>query len=333
VALLSDDATKLKALGRKYGVKRLYAQSQLAECLADGVDVLYVATPNDTHAGIIGEAVKQGVHVLCEKPLANTYEEAEEVVRVAAEEGVKLMTAYRLHFEAANLAAIEAARNGDIGEPLIFNSVFTMKVDDPGNIRLHPISEGGGTLHDIGIYCINAARYLFGDEPEEVFAMSVPGRSLTKNIDEVTGAMLRFPKGRIATFVTSFDAGHSADYDLIGTTGRLRLESAYEYACPMKLTIKKGEKTRTRRYPQRDQFAPELIYFSDCLLHGRGPEPSGKEGLADLAVIEALLVSARTGQPVKIDAVRKGTRPSLKQLITRPKVRKTRLVRVSAPTR
>src|SRR3954465_924920 len=170
-ALVSGDPVKLEELGAKYRVDQRYSYERYDEMLKRGdVDAVYIATPNSLHAEYAVRAAQAGMHVLVEKPMAVTEEQCELMAKAARDAHVKLMVAYRLHFERANLEAIEVARSGRIGEPRLFNSTFTMQVV-PGNIRVR--SElGGGTLYDIGIHCINAARGLFREEPIEVRAMA-----------------------------------------------------------------------------------------------------------------------------------------------------------------
>src|SRR5687768_15384838 len=171
-ALVSDDPEKLEKLGRKYRVETRFSYDQYDECLRSGVvDAVYIALPNHLHRDYTERAARAGVHVLCEKPLAVTEEDCLAMVRAAEENGVKLMVAYRLHFEEANLKAIDLVQQGRLGEPRLFDSVFTMTVKE-GDIRLNPRELGGGTLYDIGVYCINAVRNLFGAEPMEVVAFS-----------------------------------------------------------------------------------------------------------------------------------------------------------------
>ena len=181
------------------------------------------------HRDYTVRACRAGIHVLCEKPLAVSESDCEEMINAAAENGVKLMTAYRLHFEQANMKAVEIAQSGKLGELRAFNSVFTMQVKD-GDIRLQK-DLGGGTLYDIGIYCINAARYLFQDEPIEVFGFSANnGEKRFKEVDEMFSAILRFPDERLASFTTSFGASDVSAYQIVGTEGDLRVDPAYEFA-------------------------------------------------------------------------------------------------------
>ena len=219
------------------------------------------------------------------------------------------MVAYRLHFEEANLEAARIVRSGPAGRaPRIFSSLFTMQVEDPGNIRLKAAS-GGGTLYDIGIYCINAARTVFRAEPEEVVAFRATGPDARfREVDEMTSAVLRFPGERLATFTSSFGAADRGLYTVVGTKGSLDVEPAFEYAEAITHRLRIGKRTERKRFPKRDQFAPEIVYFSDCVREGRDPEPSGAEGLADVRVIEALGRSAAEGRPVRLPPPPEGIR-------------------------
>jgi glucose-fructose oxidoreductase len=324
VAIVSDDKTKQRELAGKYGVDP-FSYEQYEECLRN-VDAVYIALPNSMHAEYTIRAAKAGVHVLCEKPMAVTVAECQRMNRACHANDVKLMIAYRLHFEEINLRAIDVVRRGRIGEPRFFNSSFAMKVR-PGNIRTK--SElGGGTLYDIGIYCINAARSLFRDEPREVLAMSVhSGATQLSEVDETTGALLRFDRGRIASFVTSFNASDVAAYRIVGTRGQVRVDPAYEYAEGLTYELTINGETTQKSTGKRDQFAPELVYFSECIQKNRKPEPSGEEGLQDVRIIQALYKSAKTGRPVKLPAFEDARYPVAAQEIAKPGVRKPELVK------
>ena len=333
VAFVSGDREKQRALPRRYGVEHVYGYEDYEECLANpAVDAVYIALPNHMHRDYAVAAARAGKHVLCEKPLAVTSGECEEMIEAAAEAGVRLMTAYRLHFEAANLKAVEIVRSGRLGEPRIFQSLFSMHVEE-GNIRLSPTDLGGGPIYDIGIYCINAARYLFRAEPSEVFAASasIGGRKFA-HCPEMMSVVLRFPVERLATFTCSFGASDAGWYEVVGTRGRLRMEPAFEYAEPIVQRLRVDGKTRETKFAKRDHFAPELLYFSDCVLEGREPEPSGREGLADVRIIRAVLESARTGRVVKLDEFERHRRPTMALETKRPPVSRPRLVHAASPS-
>src|SRR5688572_1872174 len=169
-ALVSGEEKKLKQLGRRYGVKNLCGYDEVDELFASGeIDAVYIALPNDMHKDYTIRAARAGIHVLCEKPLAVTSRDCEAMIRATRQANVKLMTAYRLHFERANLEAAQLARSGKLGDLRFFSSDFAMQVSDD-NIRLRPAKEGGGPLYDIGVYCINAARYCMGQDPAMVWA-------------------------------------------------------------------------------------------------------------------------------------------------------------------
>ena len=327
-ALVSDDAAKLRALSKRYRIRGTFSYDEYEACL-EQVDAVYIALPNHLHAEYTIRAAEAGVHVLCEKPMAVTVEDCQRMIDACDANRVKLMIAYRLHFEELNLAVVDLIRRGRIGEPKFFNSSFAMTVKE-GDIRTKR-ALGGGSLYDIGVYCINAARYLFRAEPQEVMAMTVnSGVARLKEIDESTGALLRFAGDRVAAFVTSFNAADAGAYRIVGTKGDIRVDPAYEYAGSLEYTLTVGEKATRKRVPKRDQFAPELLYFSDCILKDRKPEPSGEEGQQDVRIVQALYQSAKTGKAVRLPPIKRSRRPSSTQKITRPGVKKPKLVKVES---
>jgi predicted dehydrogenase len=319
-AIFSEDPTKRRTLARKYGVAAALPYDQYDEYLrGDQVDAVYIALPNDLHCEYAVRAAEAGVHVLTEKPMALDSGEATRMIEACAEAEVKLMVAYRLHFEAATLEAIERLRRGELGNPRYFTSTFGMQIR-PGNIRTER-KRGGGPLLDLGVYCINAARYLFRSEPTEAvaFAESNPKDRRFQEIDEQVTAILRFPEQRTAQFTVSFGSHSHSTLSVIGDKGRLTLEPAYEYAEGLALSLEVGERApKHKKFPTRDQISAELMAFADCIRTGRDPEPSGEEGLADLRVIEAITRSIETGTAEKIETVPRRQRPSARQRIDRP---------------
>src|SRR4051812_42681211 len=254
-ALVSSDSDKLEKLGRKYKVKQRFSYEEYEQCLQSGlVDAVYIALPNHLHREYSERAARAGIHVLCEKPMAVTEEDFRAMIRTAEEHDVKLMVAYRLHFEEANLKAIDIVQSGKLGEPRLFDSVFTMQVKE-GDIRLGPRELGGGTLYDIGVYCINAVRNLYGAEPMEVVAFSSNnGDARFQDCEEMTSAILRFPgRERLASFTCSFGAADVSSYRVVGTEGEIAMDPAYEYAGELVQRVTINGKKRERRFPKRDQ--------------------------------------------------------------------------------
>ncbi len=332
-ALVSDDPKKLKQLSRRYDVPYCYSYRQYDQCLREGyIDAVYIALPNSLHCDFAVRAAKAGIHALCEKPMAVTEQECRRMIQAADKADSKLMVAYRLHFEEANMNTVELAQSGKLGNLRLFNSVFTMQVRE-GDIRVKA-KLGGGSLYDIGVYCINAARYVFQANPTKVSACMVKGTDRRfRDVDEMTTACLEFPGNRLATFVCSFGAVDISTYEVVGTKGHVRMDPAYEYVGELQQNIVLNGKSRSRRYGGGDQFASELLYFSDCILNDRNPEPSGLEGLIDVAIVEALYRSAKTGRPVSLSLPDKKQWPAQDQVIKRPPVRKPKLVRVKSSSR
>jgi predicted dehydrogenase len=327
-ALVSDDRRKLNAMAKQYRVQATYSYEQYEECL-QAVDAVYIALPNSMHAEYTIRAANAGVHVLCEKPMAVTVDECERMIAACREANVKLMIAYRLHFEPITLKVIELVRRRAIGDPKFFNSSFSMRVK-PGNIRTKR-DLGGGTLYDIGIYCINAARNLFRAEPKEVTAVAVNAvPDKLPEIDESTAAVLRFDGERVASFVSSFNAADTGFYQIVGTKGRIDVDPAYEYSEGLAYTLTIDDKRQHKRAPARDQFAPELLHFSHCILKNKTPEPSGEEGLQDVRIIQALYESAEIGKAVQLPPFEKERRPDERQRIERPAVKERKLVSVDS---
>lgn len=331
-ALVSSDPEKLKTLSRKYKIRNNYSYEEYGDCLKSGeIDAVYIALPNHMHRAYTEAAAEAGIHVLCEKPMAMNESECQVMIAAATDAGVKLMIAYRLHFEAGNLEAMKLLSSGKIGESRIFNSVFSQQVKE-GNSRLKK-DVGGGPLYDMGVYCINAARYLFRAEPTEVFAWNRSAKDERfSEVPEMTSALLKFPGERVASFTSSFGATDRSVFEVVGTKGVLKMDPAYELAEALKLEITVEGRTTKKSFAKRDQFAAELVYFSDCVLKNKEPEPSGKEGLADVRIVDAILKSAETGRPVQIEPVNIERRPKPDQEISKEAVAKPpKLVRAAAP--
>ena len=185
------------------------------------IDAVYIALPNHMHADYSIRAARAGKHILVEKPLAANEAEALAIIAAAREADVLLMTAYRLHNEPGTVAVLDHIRAGAIGRPQVFQSLFSFQTV-VGNHRL-TASTWGGPLQDIGVYCVNAARHVFAEEPVEAMAMAQrPGDDPRfGEVDATVAATLRFPSGGVAQFVVSFGASAVDSYRVVGTTGDL----------------------------------------------------------------------------------------------------------------
>jgi predicted dehydrogenase len=334
-AIVSDDAEKREVLGERYGVPTARYDDLEALIDRERIDAIYIALPNTLHRPYVERGARAGVDILCEKPMAMSSADCRAMMAACEEAGVRLMIAYRLHFEEANLRAIDRVRSGWLGEPRYFSAVFSQQVR-AGDIRTEA-SRGGGALFDMGVYCVNAARYLFGAEPYEVFGFDATDatdkHSRFRGVDEMTTGVMRFPGGRLAQFTCSQGAADVDSLRITGTDGDLRMEPAFGYSGALKHYVTVGGKTTEQAFGKRDQFAPELVSFSAAIVEGRPPLPDGREGLADVRVMEALRRSAQTGERVSLEPFDPGPRPRLADAIQKPAVTPPKPVNAPSPNR
>ncbi len=332
-ALISSDPEKLRVLGEKYLVQHLGSYDQLEEIArAAELDAVYIALPNNQHLEYTERAAALGLHVLCEKPMSVTVEDCEAMIAATKAAKVKLMIAYRLHFEEANLTVIDRVRDGVIGEPRIFTSVFSQQVRE-GDIRTRG-EMGGGAVYDMGVYCINAARYLFRDEPLEVFAVQMKDTdSRFHDVDAATSATLKFSGGRIAQLTASQSSGSVSEFRIIGTKGDIRLEPAFDYSKNLTEYLTVDGSTKKKTYSKGDQFAPELIHFSSCIKDNIDPEPNGEEGLCDVRILQAIVKSSETGRVVHLAPFDREDRPNPRLQMKKPAVGKIATVHALSPSK
>lgn len=332
-SLISSDPEKLEKLAKTYDVdsKNCFLYEQYDQALAsDSFDAVYIALPNDMHKDYTVKAANAGKHILCEKPMAPNQQDCQQMIEAASSNKVKLMVAYRLHFEKTNMMAVDMIKAGKIGEPRLFNSTFCLQVREE-NTRTKD-DRAGGPLNDIGIYCINACRYLFQDEPYEVVSLLAKGSDPRfEEIEESCAAIMKFSGERLGSFVCSFGSKDVSRFEVVGTEGRIVLEPAYDYAVELEYTVESGKHIEKHKTSKRDQFAPELVYFSDCILNNTDPEPSGQEGLIDMQIIEAIKESARSGQIVKLGRrTLDPKKPDASQIQQKPAVQKPPLINVES---
>ena len=330
-ALVTGDVEKAEELGKKYGIENTTDHAGYDALLTSGkIDAVYVATPNSKHTDFVVKALDAGVHVLCEKPMAETPEDCQKMIDASEKSGAKLMIAYRLHFEEATIEALEVIRSGKIGEPRLFSSVFCQQVSEE-NSRTAP-DNYAGPLPDMGPYPINAVRHLFQAMPTEVFAFraSKPEPRF-KEIEEMITAVLKFPGERLATFTVSYGANSMSQYRVVGTEGDLEVTPGYTWQQGLthKLTI--GEKKSEQTYGRSDHFGGETKYFSDCVLDDKHPEPDGEEGLADMLVIKAIEESMKTKRPVAVKPLVRKQWPTREQIMKLSPVKPGEMINAAPP--
>ena len=277
-AIVTGSPDTARRLAGFYDIGRVASYSEYDQLLAeDVVDAVYVALPNSTHANHSIRAARAGKPVLVEKPLAPTVEEFDSMIAAAKENDDFLMTACRLHNEPGTLAVSERIRAGEIGDPRIFSATFGFMLE-PGDHRLKA-AHWGGPLQDLGVYCVDAARHVFGSEPIDAIAMGSMGNGNPRfsEVEERVAATLRFPERRLAQFIASFGTGMTDSYTVVGTRGGLSLHPGFRFDSSTSLTTRlDGEFTRTN-LRDVDHFAGQTVCFPDCILYKTPPVVDGLE--------------------------------------------------------
>ncbi|HEY4240657.1 MAG TPA: Gfo/Idh/MocA family oxidoreductase [Kofleriaceae bacterium] len=331
-ALVTGDAKKAEEIGKQYGVSAAYPYAQFDALLRSGaIDAIYLATPNWRHAEFILPALAAGVHVLTEKPLEVSTALCRQIVDAQRASRAKLMVAYRLHFEPATLDLIARVRAGELGDVHLFTATFSQLVDPQNHRVLY--GDLAGPVLDMGPYPVNAARYIFGDEPIEVVSATA-GRRGFRELDDTVAATLRFPGDRIAQFVVSYFGAPCNAYTVVGTRGIAVMDPGFTYGKPLELHVSHDGEAAHERHRNVDQFGGELRYFSECILEGRDPEPDAEEGFADMRVLEGVLAAVKTGAPVLLPPFQRVRRidPAGQLQELRPRKPKP-LVHAASPTR
>lgn len=259
------------------------------------IDIVYVVLPNAQHAEYTIRAARAGKHVICEKPMAVTVKECEDMIRACSEAGVLLSIGYRLHFEPYNGALMELHQTGAIGTIKKVTAAHGMDIE-PGVWRLNKALAGGGPLMDVGIYCVQAAIYTVGEEPIAVTAREGQ-KTDTSRFGEVEQSItwtMEFPGGAIAECETSY-AKELNTLRAEGDKGWMELSPAYKYK-GIKGKNDKGELNLT----EVNQQARQMDDFALCVKKGQPTKVPGEMGLRDLRILMAIYEAARTGGRVEI---------------------------------
>jgi predicted dehydrogenase len=304
VALVSGHPDKANKLALRYGVssKNIY-DYQNYDSIKDNpeVDIIYIVMPNGMHAEYTVRGLQAGKHVLTEKPMANTPAECQQMIDAGRKASKKLMVAYRCRYEPYNQEAIRVARSHELGTVKVILADAGFAMNDPNVWRLKKNLAGGGSLMDIGIYALQAARYLTGEEPSEVNAMmySTPNDPRFKEVEEAINFQLRFPSGILANCTSSYGYAWQSHYRVVTSEGWLELDPATAYS-GLRMRVHRGNVTEEKDLPVVDHFAAEMEHMSDCVMQNREPLTPGEEGLRDLTIMHALYEAANTGKTVKL---------------------------------
>lgn len=308
VALVSGNRQKAEQVAERYGVdkKAIYDYANF-DAIKDNpeIDVVYIILPNGLHAEYAIRAAQAGKHVMCEKPMAPTVAECETMIRASAKAGRKLMVAYRAQYEPFNLEVMRLAQSGELGTLKLVVSDHGRNLDpsDPADQwRMSAKLAGGGSLYDIGIYSLQAARYITGEEPEEIQAMihSTPGDPRFREVEENVTFQLRFPSGTLAQCSASYGYADTKRFMVQGSEASLTLDPATDYY-EHKLTVTKGKTEEEIKIQEGNQFALEMDHLAQSIQEDQPPKTAGEEGLQDVRLMQAIYEAARTGRSVKVE--------------------------------
>ncbi len=306
VAFVTGHPDKAAKLGPRYGVdpKNFYSYENY-DSIRDNpaVDVIYIVLPNSMHAEYTIRGLKAGKHVLCEKPMATSVADCEAMIAAARQANKKLMVAYRCHYEPFNqeMKRIAAAKEFGTVKSIVGDNGFN--IGDPSQWRLKKALSGGGSLFDIGIYGLNAARFISGEEPTEVNGLTytTPNDPRFTEVEETTHYQLRFPSGAMANFTTSYGYNPQGRIRFIADKGWFELEPSMNYT-GLRMRVHRDNETNEITLPQVDHFAAEMEHMADCVTNNKDPQTPGEEGLKDIKYMMAIYESAKAGHPIKVSA-------------------------------
>jgi predicted dehydrogenase len=305
VALVSGHRDKAERVAGQYGIstQSIYNYQNFEEIAHNPeVDALYIALPNGMHAEYTIRGAKVGKHILCEKPMANSVTECEQMITACRTAGRRLMIAYRCQLEPTNLRAIELIKQGYVGTVESIHSVDGFIIG-PGEWRLNKKMAGGGPMMDVGIYSLEACCYLTGEEPVEVSGISsiIDHDGRFQEVEENLVWTMRFPSGVITTCQTSYGSNLGNTFHVSGSKGWIAADPAFIYE-GLHLRAKGAGPAidQPTNEPSPRQFARQADHFSVCILENHEPKTPGEVGLRDMRLIASIYRSCQEGRPVKV---------------------------------
>jgi len=309
--LVSGDPQKMRLIAAQYGVPRegCYSYSELSRMRSNSnIQVVYVVLPNALHRDAVVAAAQAGKHVLCEKPMATNVDEARAMIEACRQADRKLMIAYRCQYEVNNRELVKRARSGELGDIQFVDAINTQNQGDPTQWRQIRKLSGGGSLPDVGLYCLNTTRALLGEEPIEVIARthSPDGDPRFKEVEATVSFVLRFPSGVLANCVSSYSLHTQRNFRVLGASASAEITNAFDYE-GQRLHIARRESQAEAitevKLGMKNQFALEMDHMASCVRNNQEPRTPGEEGLQDQLLMAAIYQSAQTGQPVSLAPV------------------------------
>ncbi|MEH2355637.1 Gfo/Idh/MocA family protein [Nostoc sp.] len=314
-ALVSGDAAKANLVAQQYGIKSQNVYNyQNYDNLRNNpdVDVIYIVLPNSMHREYTVRGAKAGKHILCEKPMATTVEDAQQMIDACKQANRKLMIAYRCQYEPHHRAMIQMIRSKELGTVKVIQADNGQNQGgDLNQWRLKRALAGGGSLPDVGIYCLNATRYLTGEEPIAISAQifSTPGDPRFKEVEESVTFQLRFPSGILGICSTSYGFHEARRFRVFGSDAWGQLDPGFSYN-GLRMMISRKSPTNSMaenisevRIGEKNQFALEMDHMADCVIQNKQPHTPGEEGLQDQKLIALIYEAAQTGKTIALPRV------------------------------
>jgi len=293
LAVASRSQETADAYAKEQRIPRAYGSYEAL--LADpDIDVVYNPLPNHLHAEWTIKAVDAGKHVLCEKPLALSVDEVDAIQSAARNHGRVVAEAFMYRHHPQTLKVQEIVKSGSLGTLKLIRGSFSFVLTREGDVRLTP-EWGGGSIWDVGCYPISYARTVVSEEPVEVFGWQVEGPT---GIDESFVGQMRFEGGVHAQFDCSFVIPFHAFVEVVGSEGTLNIPHPFKPGADETVYLSRGDKTDAIRIRGGELYMGEVEDITDAILLGRDPRISLDDSRANIAVISALLESARKGRPV-----------------------------------
>jgi predicted dehydrogenase len=313
VALVSGSPEKMQKVAAQYGIRKESCYSYADyDKLRDNKEVqaIYIVLPNGMHAEYTIRGAQAGKHILCEKPMANSAQECQSMIDACQKADRKLMIAYRIQYEPHHRVVREMIQKKQFGKVKSIMANNGQNSDNPDHWRFKKALAGGGSLPDVGLYCLNTIRYLLGEEPTEVvgYVHSTPNDPRFKEIEEQVNWLMKFPSGVQTSCATSYGHHDDKNYKVLADTGWIKMDPAFPYTgLQLETSQAQGKENQIIQHKigDQDQFAAEMDHFSECILENKRPFTPGEEGLQDQKIMEAIYQSAREGRPVKLAAVDK----------------------------
>ena len=307
VALVSHDLKRASQLAKRFGVKNCYSYDDYDRSLNQpDVDAVFIASVNGAHAEQTVRAAAAGKHVLCEKPMANSVADCRRMVDACRQNRVRLMIAYRKYFEPGSVALKKLVSSGKLGRLRHIFSTYTEIVDPvkAKNWQLNPQVAGGGSLMDIGIYCVNNMRWLAGSSPLDATAAAwTDDPQRFSGVEDSIAFRLTHPGGLVCQGTSSYSAQAASFVQVHGDKGWAALNPAFAFEEERRLFGKIQGRWFEQKFKVIDEFVLELDGFAECVRRGRDPGPDGLEGLRDIATVEAIYRSARENRTVPVEKI------------------------------